>query len=137
MKRFTVKGMSCAACSSRIEKAVSRVDGVSRCNVSLLTNSMTIEGTASDKAIIDAVKKAGYSAELSESVKKAPKGHTVYDDDALAIENIKHRLVLSIIFSLILMYFSMGHMVWNWPLPAYQPYTLISRPKVRIAARIR
>ena len=119
MKHFTVKGMSCAACSFRIEKVVSRVDGVSRCNVSLLTNSMTVEGTASDKAIIDAVKKAGYSAELSESVKKAPKGHTVYDDDALAIENIKHRLVLSIIFLLILMYFSMGHMVWNWPLPDF------------------
>lgn len=118
MKRFTVKGMSCAACSSRIEKAVSKVNGVSQCNVSLLTNSMTVEGSASDEAIIDAVKKAGYYAEIPAISKKEPGKPTAYDDDALAIKNIKHRLVLSILFLLPLMYFSMGHMLWHWPLPA-------------------
>ncbi len=119
MKQYNVTGMSCAACSARVEKAVSKVDGVSSCSVSLLTNSMGVEGTASDDAIISAVKAAGYGA----SVKGAEKENkSSANDDALKDTEtpvLKRRLVYSIVFLLVLMYFSMGHMMWGFPLPAF------------------
>ena len=112
--------MTCAACAARVEKAVSKVDGVSSCSVSLLTNSMGVEGTASDEAVIAAVVGAGYKA----SAKKAEKGREqdTSADDALADREtplLKKRLIASAIFLVILLYFSMGHMLWNWPLPGF------------------
>lgn len=116
MKQFNVTGMSCAACSARIEKAVSAIDGVSSCSVSLLTNSMSIEGTADDKTIIEAVVKAGYGA----SVKgKAESKINVNDNsDNKESSRILRRFIASVIFLVILMYFSMGHML-GIPLPSY------------------
>ncbi|MBQ9687526.1 MAG: heavy metal translocating P-type ATPase [Oscillospiraceae bacterium] len=115
MKQYNVTGMSCAACSARVEKAVSGVPGVSACSVSLLTNSMGVDGTATDQAIIAAVEAAGYGA----SVKGAEKSAAA-DDDALKDRDtplLKRRLIASLGFLLVLMYFSMGHMMWGWPLP--------------------
>ena len=133
MKQYTVTGMSCAACSARVEKAVSKVDGVASCSVSLLTNSMGVEGTASDAAIVAAVEAAGYGA--------APKGtgnatgtdgqtdsaagsleRMAAAQDALVdreTPKLKKRLIVSVVFLVGLMYFSMGHMMWGWPLPAF------------------
>lgn len=115
MKQYSVTGMSCAACSSRIEKAVSKVPGVTACSVSLLTNSMGVAGTASDKAVIAAVRAAGYGA--------SPKGRQkTTQDDALVdreTPELKKRLIASIGFLIVLMYFSMGHMMWGWPLPSF------------------
>ena len=119
MEQFNVTGMSCAACSARVEKAVKKVPGVTRCSVSLLTNSMGVEGTATDAAIIQAVQEAGYGA----SPKKAggaAASSTSADLDALAdheTPKLKRRLIASMGFLLVLMYFSMGHMMWGWPLP--------------------
>ena len=119
MEQFNVTGMSCAACSARVEKAVKKVPGVTSCSVSLLTNSMGVEGTAADAAIIQAVQEAGYGA----SPKKAggaAAGSTSADLDALAdheTPKLKRRLIASLGFLLVLMYFSMGHMMWGWPLP--------------------
>ena len=119
MEQFNVTGMSCAACSARVEKAVKKVPGVTSCSVSLLTNSMGVEGTATDAAIIQAVQEAGYGA----SPKKAggaAAGSTSPDLDALAdheTPKLKRRLIASLGFLLVLMYFSMGHMMWGWPLP--------------------
>ena len=119
MEQFNVTGMSCAACSARVEKAVKKVPGVTSCSVSLLTNSMGVEGTAADAAIIQAVQEAGYGA----SPKKAggaAAGSTSPDLDALAdheTPKLKRRLIASLGFLLVLMYFSMGHMMWGWPLP--------------------
>ena len=119
MEQFNVTGMSCAACSARVEKAVKKVPGVTSCSVSLLTNSMGVEGTATDAAIIQAVQEAGYGA----SPKKAggaAAGSTSADLDALAdheTPKLKRRLIASLGFLLVLMYFSMGHMMWGWPLP--------------------
>ena len=118
MKQFDVTGMSCAACSARVEKAVSHVPGVTACAVSLLTNSMGVEGTAPDQAIIDAVQAAGYGA----SVKGAQASSGSADADALAdheTPKLRRRLGWSLGFLLILMYFSMGHMMWGWPLPGF------------------
>ncbi len=121
MEQFNVTGMSCAACSARVEKAVSSVPGVTACSVSLLTNSMGVEGTAEDAAIIKAVQDAGYGA----SPKKAGRGgasSTSADLDALAdheTPRLKRRLIASVVFLLALMYFSMGHMMWGWPLPRW------------------
>ncbi len=123
MEQYTVTGMSCAACSSRVEKAVSGVPGVTACSVSLLTNSMGVEGTASSADIIKAVQDAGYGA----SVKGAGKEGSVQAQSLDAEEALKDhetpvlkkRLVSSIGFLLVLMYFSMGHMMWNWPLPKF------------------
>lgn len=120
MEQYTVTGMSCAACSSRVEKAVSRVPGVTSCSVSLLTNSMGIEGTASAQAIIAAVEQAGYGASLKGAPGKKISASTA--EDALADHEtpvLKRRLIASIGFLVILMYFSMGHMMWGWPLPAW------------------
>ena len=118
MEQYTVTGMSCAACSARVEKAVSAVPGVTSCSVSLLTNSMGVEGTASAEAVVSAVQAAGYSA----SLKGAPSAPTAAaQEDALADREtpaLKRRLIASLGFLLALMYVSMGHMMWGWPLPA-------------------
>ncbi len=118
MEQYTVTGMSCAACSARVEKAVSAVPGVTSCSVSLLTNSMGVEGTASAEAVISAVQAAGYGA----SLKGAPSAPTAAEqEDALADREtpaLKRRLIASLGFLLALMYVSMGHMMWGWPLPA-------------------
>lgn len=129
MKQYTVTGMSCAACSARVEKAVSKVDGVTSCSVSLLTNSMGVEGSATDAQIVEAVEQAGYGA--------SPKGTTTESDNDKAnnsLEQLKaaqdalvdretpklvNRLIASLIFLGVLMYFSMGHMMWGWPLPEF------------------
>ena len=119
MEQYNVTGMSCAACSARVEKAVKKVPGVTSCSVSLLTNSMGVEGTASPAAIISAVQEAGYGASpKSDAAHKA--SDTNADLDALAdheTPKLKRRLVASLGFLLVLMYFSMGHMMWGWPLP--------------------
>ena len=118
MKQYNVTGMSCAACSARVEKAVSGVDGVENCAVNLLTNSMGVEGTASDEAIIAAVEKAGYGA----SPKTADKKSKAVSDDELKdtqTPKIRNRLIWSVIFLAPLMYISMGHMMWGWKLPAF------------------
>ena len=129
MKQYTVTGMSCAACSARVEKAVSKVDGVTSCSVSLLTNSMGVEGSATDAQIVEAVEQAGYGA--------SPKGTATESEndkannsleqlkaaqDALAdreTPKLRNRLIASLIFLVVLMYFSMGHMMWGWPLPEF------------------
>ena len=116
MEQYNVTGMSCAACSARVEKAVNAVPGVTSCSVSLLTNSMGVEGTASSAEIIQAVQKAGYGA--------SPKGQAKQEsqEDALAdheTPRLKKRLIYSLGFLAVLMYFSMGHMMWGWPLPAW------------------
>ena len=138
MVQYNVKGMSCSACSARVEKAVLKVPGVTSCTVSLLTNSMGVEGTASPESIVAAVKAAGYKASLKKGAGK-PAGGTVAAaaagataaaatgtsateaDDALAdteTPQLRKRLSASVIFLLVLMYFSMGHMMWGWPVPA-------------------
>ena len=129
MKQYTVTGMSCAACSARVEKAVSKVDGVTSCSVSLLTNSMGVEGSATDAQIVEAVELAGYGA--------SPKGTATESENDKAnnsLEQLKaaqdalvdretpklvNRLIASLIFLVVLMYFSMGHMMWGWPLPEF------------------
>ena len=118
MEQYTVTGMSCAACSARVEKAVSAVPGVTSCSVSLLTNSMGVEGTASAEAVVSAVQAAGYGASLK-GASCAPTAAA--QEDALADREtpaLKHRLIASLGFLLALMYVSMGHMMWGWPLPA-------------------
>ena len=129
MKQYTVTGMSCAACSARVEKAVSKVDGVTSCSVSLLTNSMGVEGSATEAQIVEAVEQAGYGA--------SPKGTATESEndrannsleqlkaaqDALVdreTPKLRNRLIASLIFLVVLMYFSMGHMMWGWPLPEF------------------
>mgnify|MGYP001062872507 CR=1 FL=1 len=129
MKQYTVTGMSCAACSARVEKEVSKVDGVTSCSVSLLTNSMGVEGSATDAQIVEAVEQAGYGA--------SPKGTATESEndkannsleqlkaaqDALVdreTPKLRNRLIASLIFLVVLMYFSMGHMMWGWPLPEF------------------
>lgn len=119
MKQYDVTGMSCAACSARVEKAVSEVPGMTSCSVSLLTNSMGVEGTASASAIIDAVQKAGYGASEKGSTKttSAQSGH---DEELKDTETPKmlRRLIVSVIFWMPLMYI-MCWMLWDWPLPAF------------------
>ena len=118
MEQYTVTGMSCAACSARVEKAVSAVPGVTSCSVSLLTNSMGVEGTASAEAVVSAVQAAGYGASLK-GASCAPTAAA--QEDALADREtpaLKRRLIASLGFLLALMYVSMGHMMWGWPLPA-------------------
>lgn len=119
MKQYNVTGMSCAACSTRVEKAVTKLEGVTACSVSLLTNSMGVEGEVAPETVIRAVEEAGYGA----SLKGAEKKQSVSEqEDALKDREtplLKKRLFSSIIFLIILMYISMGHMMWNWPLPAF------------------
>ena len=119
MQQYNVTGMSCAACSTRVEKAVSKVPGVTSCSVSLLTNSMGVEGTAAPESIVRAVQEAGYGASLKGAEKTAG---AAPDEDALAdheTPKLKRRLIASVGFLLVLMYFSMGHMMWSWPLPEW------------------
>ena len=119
MEQYNVTGMSCAACSARVEKAVKKVPGVTSCSVSLLTNSMGVEGTASPAAIISAVQEAGYGAS-PKSASASKTSDASADLDALAdreTPKLKRRLIASLGFLLVLMYFSMGHMMWGWPLP--------------------
>ena len=120
MEQYTVTGMSCAACSARVEKAVSHVSGVTSCSVSLLTNSMGVEGTADPQAVIAAVEAAGYGASLKGAAQESP--DIAQQEDALADHEtpvLKRRLIASLGFLIILMYFSMGHMMWGWRLPAF------------------
>ena len=120
MTQYNVTGMSCAACSARVEKAVSRVPGVTSCSVSLLTNSMGVEGAAAPQDIIAAVQAAGYGASLKGAGKAAPsaaEAETALEDHETP--KLKRRLLWSLGFLLVLMYFSMGHMMWGWPLPAF------------------
>lgn len=123
MEKFNVTGMTCAACSTRVEKAVLKVPGVTSCAVSLLTNSMGVEGTAEKDAIIDAVKNAGYQAAMKEDNNKQQKESDEYGQDDVFIDNaivaLKKRLVFSLVFLFPLMYLSMGHMMWGWPLPSF------------------
>ena len=117
MKKFNVTGMSCAACSSRVEKAVSKVEGVQSCSVSLLTNSMGVEGSASEESIIAAVEKAGYGASVAGTEKKQSDETDQLKDKDTPV--LMHRLIASVGFLVVLMYISMGHMMWGWPLPAF------------------
>ena len=124
MKQYIVTGMSCAACSTRVEKAVSKVPGVTSCSVSLLTNSMGVEGSATDQEIIKAVVDAGYGASAKDAggEKNGGANSAAASEEALADHEtpiLKKRLLYSVGFLLVLMYFSMGHMMWNWPLPAF------------------
>ena len=120
MEHYTVTGMSCAACSARVEKAVSAVPGVTSCSVSLLTNSMGVEGSATPDAVISAVQAAGYGASLKSAAQSVPS--IAEQEDALADHEtpvLKRRLIASLGFLIVLMYFSMGHMMWGWPLPSF------------------
>ncbi len=122
MKQYTVTGMSCAACSSRVEKAVSKVPGVTSCSVSLLTNSMGVDGDVSPEAVIHAVEDAGYGASLKEHGVKAQTNSQSDTEDALKDREtpvLKRRLIASLGFLAVLMYMSMGHMMWGWPLPHF------------------
>ena len=117
MEQYIVSGMSCAACSTHVEKAVSKVSGVSSVSVSLLTNTMTVEGTAAPDEIIAAVVHAGYGASLKGKEEKTQKS---VDEDALKdheTPHLKKRLIASLCFLIPMMYLSMGHMMWGWPLP--------------------
>lgn len=117
MKKFNVTGMSCAACSSRVEKAVSKVEGVQSCSVSLLTNSMGVEGSASEESIIAAVEKAGYGASVAGAEKKQSDETDQLKDKDTPV--LMHRLIASVGFLAVLMYISMGHMMLGWPLPNF------------------
>ena len=117
MKQYNVTGMSCAACSARVEKAVNGVEGVTSCAVSLLTNSMGVEGTASDDAIIKAVEEAGYGASVKGNEKAKSESDSALEDKETP--KLVKRLIVSVVFLLILMYFSMGHMMLNLPLPSF------------------
>jgi Cu2+-exporting ATPase len=125
MRQFNITGMSCAACSSRVEKAVGKVEGVTSCSVSLLTNSMGVEGSASDTAIIRAVEAAGYGASVKGGAGGGTQGTSqmyAEAEEALAdheTPKLKKRLLASLVFLLVLMYFSMGHMMWGWPVPGF------------------
>ena len=129
MKQYTVTGMSCAACSARVEKAVSKVDGVTSCSVSLLTNSMGVEGSATDAQIVEAVEQAGYGASPKGTATESENDKTNNSleqlkaaQDALVdreTPKLVNRLIASLIFLVVLMYFSMGHMMWGWPLPEF------------------
>ena len=117
MEQYNVTGMSCAACSARVEQAVTKVPGVTSCAVSLLTNSMGVEGTASSRDVIRAVQEAGYGASLKTAAKsQAPQEDALADHET---PKLKKRLIASLAFLAVLMYFSMGHMMWHWPLPAW------------------
>ena len=123
MQQFIVTGMSCAACSARVEKAVSKVEGVTSCSVSLLTNSMGVEGTAADQAIIQAVEAAGYGASVKgEAAEHSGASSMAAEEEMLKDHDtpvLKRRLLASLGFLIVLMHFSMGHMMWGWPLPAF------------------
>lgn len=130
MEQYTVTGMSCAACSARVEKAVSAVPGVSTCSVSLLTNSMGVEGTASSAEIIKAVENAGYGATVKGAAQIGNSGASNANEDMLKDREtpvLKRRLFASLGFLIVLMYFSMGHMMWGWPVPAFFEHNHIAQ----------
>lgn len=116
MEHFEITGMSCAACSSRVEKAVGSLEGVQECTVNLLTNSMIVEGRATREEITAAVKKAGYGVVEKPEDKKKTTGEDTTDKE---VKKLRKRLVVSLVFLFVLMYFSMGHMMWNWPVPGF------------------
>ena len=143
MKQYNVTGMSCAACSARVEKAVNAVPGVTSCSVSLLTNSMGVEGDAAESEVIKAVVDAGYGATVKGGARKeksATTGETLgmtgnyldYTEARAALEDhetpkLKKRLLISLGFLLILMYFSMGHMMWGWPVPEFFAHNMLAQ----------
>lgn len=129
MEQYNVTGMNCAACSARVEKAVREVEGVTSCSVSLLTNSMAVEGTADTSAIIKAVCEAGYGASKKGSTGKNTTPASEYEEMIKDRETpaLKKRLLYSVGFLLILMYFSMGHMMWNWPVPAFFEHNMVAQ----------
>lgn len=134
MEQYTITGMSCAACSARVEKAVSGVEGVTSCSVSLLTNSMGVEGTAAAQDIIAAVQNAGYGASIKggdreRSVRSASDEEALKDRETPVL---KRRLIASLGFLIVLMYFSMGHMMWGWPLPAFFENNLLAQGLVQL-----
>ena len=121
MRQYSVTGMSCAACVARVEKAVSQVPGVDTCSVSLLTNSMGVEGSAPDAAIIRAVENAGYGAKAKDKSANAGTRQAA-EEDALADKEtpvLRKRLIASVVVLIPLLYLSMGHMLWEWPLPRF------------------
>ena len=125
MKQYTVKGMSCAACQARVEKAVAKLDGVDSCTVSLLTNSMAVEGTAGDKDIIAAVQKAGYKAKAMKSSNAGIQSSVNQDEEPLTdteTPKMVKRLIISLIFLLILMYFSMAVHMFGFPVPDFMKH---------------
>ena len=130
MKQYNVSGMSCAACSSRVEKAVLGVDGVTSCAVNLLTNSMMVEGTADDGVIIEAVEKAGYGASVKGTEKKTAANDELNSDKEISF--LKSCFITSAVFLIILMYFSMGHMMWNWPLPGFLAHNHIANGLIQL-----
>lgn len=119
MKHFNVTGMSCAACSARVEKAVKNTKGVTECSVNLLTNSMNVEGTATDEEIINAVVKAGYGASNADSADNKSKKTNSDDTQKKQTKALRNRLLVSLGFLIVLMYISMGHMMWGFPLPHF------------------
>ena len=119
MKQYQITGMSCAACSARVEKAVSAVDGVTVCSVNLLTNSMGVEGTASPESIIKAVTDAGYGAIPKDQDAEHPAQNQTHSLRDTETPKLRKRLIASVILLLPLLYFSMGHMMWGWKLPAF------------------
>lgn len=123
MTQYNVTGMSCAACVARVEKAVSKIDGVNSCSVSLLTNSMNVDGSADSSTIIKAVQNAGYGASLKGKEKKSPDAEDSLKDTETP--KIRKRLIASLIVLAVLMYFSMGHMMWGWPLPSFLTTTIL------------
>lgn len=128
MEQYNVTGMSCAACSARVEKAVNAVEGVTACSVSLLTNSMGVEGSADPAAVIKAVQDAGYGASRRSREKKQ-NAISDYEDmiEDKQTPALKKRLLCSLIFLLVLMYFSMGHMMWNWPVPTFFEQNMLAQ----------
>uniref|UniRef100_UPI0038686ED7 heavy metal translocating P-type ATPase n=1 Tax=Frisingicoccus sp. TaxID=1918627 RepID=UPI0038686ED7 len=134
MEQFTVTGMSCAACSARVEKAVSKVPGVTSCSVSLLTNSMGVEGTASPGEIIEAVVNAGYGASIKDA-DTAVSSFSGGEDELLKDREtplLKRRLIWSLGFLIVLMYFSMGHMMWGWHVPAFFEHNHVAMGLVQL-----
>lgn len=114
MKQYNITGMSCAACANRIEKTVAHINGVDSCSVSLLTNSMGVEGTASSESIIQAIENIGYG--VSEKGVEKVKDDSLVDHET---PKLKKRLITSLVFLILLMYLSMGHMMWKWPVPSF------------------
>ena len=131
MEQYTVTGMSCAACVSRVEKAVTGVSGVTSCSVSLLTNSMGVEGTASSEAIIKAVTDAGYGASLKGTGASSSSQNSIASQEDALIDRetpkMKKRLISSLGFLIVLMYFSMGHMMWGWPVPEFFEHNMMAQ----------
>ncbi len=139
MSKYNVTGMSCAACSARVEKAVNEVEGVTSCGVNLLTNSMIVEGTASEDAIIKAVEHAGYGASIVGKNSKNANTTTELPEDSLADKEtprLKKRLIASLVFLIILMYFSMGWMMWGFPMPLYLEKNLVAMGLIQLLLTI-